>query len=98
MTDLDTFNPESSLTASYLKLHRNSPSLLQQKLREYEATVHSGGRPRMLEQFDDFTDVELPTFDDYCLDDVPSEMEVGGNVGGSHRHRMGDFGHSLFAG
>lgn len=98
LTGLDTFNPESSLTASYLKLHRNSPSLLQQKLREYEATVHSGGRPRMLEQFDDFTDVELPTFDDYCLDDVPSEMEVGGNVGGSHRHRMGDFGHSLFAG
>ena len=91
----DCVNPESSLNASHLKLLQSSPSLLQQKLREYEATMYSGGRPRMLEQFEDFTDVDLPTFDEFCLDESPSEMETGAP---SHRHRMGDFGHSLFAG
>ena len=95
----ESVNPEGSLSASYLKLLRNSPSLLQQKLREYEDAMYGGGRPRMLEQFDDFTDVDLPTFDEFCLDDTPSEMETGGADGTpSHRHRMGDFGHSLFAG
>ena len=91
----ESINPESSLNASHLKVLCNSPSLLQQKLREYEAAMYSGGRPRMLEQFEDFTDVELPTFDEFCLDESPSEIETGAP---SHRHRMGDFGHSLFAG
>lgn len=88
----DSVNPESSLNALHLRQLQNSPSLLQQKLREYEAAMYSGGRPRMLEQFEDFTDVELPIFDEFCLDESPSEMAP------SHRHRMGDFGHSLFAG
>ena len=94
-SDGENVNPESSLNASHLNVLRNSPSLLQQKLREYETTMYSGGRPRMLEQFEDFTDVELPTFDEFCLDESPSEMETGAPA---HRHRMGDFGHSLFAG
>ena len=98
MEDSDTPNPEVSLNASYLKLHRDNPSLLHEQLREYEDTIFNGGRPQMLEQFEDFTDVELPTFDEFCLDDSPSEMEQGGGSGSLHRHRMGDFGHSLFAG
>ena len=96
--DSNTLNPEVSLSASYLKLHHDNPSLLHEKLREYEDTVYNRRRPRMLEQFDDFTDVELPTFDEFCLDDSPSELEQDGGSGGLHRHRIGDFGHSLFAG
>jgi hypothetical protein len=91
----ESVNPESSLNASHLRLLQTSPSLLQQKLREHEAAMYSGGRPSMLEQFEDFTDVELPTFDEFCLDESPSEIDTGAP---SHRHRMGDFGHSLFAG
>lgn len=98
LEDSDTSNPEVSLNASYLKLHHDNPSVLHEKLREYEDSIFNGGRPQMLEQFEDFTDVELPTFDEFCLDDSPSEMEQGGGSGSSHRHRMGDFGHSLFAG
>ena len=91
-------NPEASLSASCIKLHRDNPSVLHEKLREYEDTIFNGRRPQMLEQFEDFTDVELPTFDEFCLDDSTPEMVQGGGSGSWHRHRMGDFGHSLFAG
>ena len=93
-------NPEQSFSASCLKLHHAKPSLLQEKLREYEATAYSGGRPSMLKQFEDFTDVELPTFDDFFLDDPHSgsEQRASPSDASLHRHRIGDFGHSLFGG
>ena len=91
-------NPEGSLSASCLRLHRDNPSLLQERLMEHESTLFHRGRPRMLEQFEDFTDVELPTFDEFCLDEGSADFDAESSGTSLHRHRMGDFGHSLFAG
>lgn len=95
---VDVQNPDLSFTASCLKMHHDNPSLLQEKLREYESAIFNRGRPSMLEKFEDFTDVDLPTFDEFCLDEGAPEMIGDGATTTSHRHKMGDFGHSLFAG
>ena len=81
-----------------LKKFSPDVSLLHPSIHGKDDSELKGDSPSTLEKFDDFVKIPLPNLDEFHMDSYAQYCVGVQEESESHRQKMSDFGHSLFAG